>query len=87
MVKKEEAIYEEVSETFNSWGNKIGGYADFTQEDIRYDGEEDWILLLQIASQEEHIMWGDYGICNFFIHPDDLAKRDFSKVMYSWDCT
>jgi len=87
--KKEDAIFDEVSETFNSWGNKIGGYADFTQEDPRYydDEHEDWILLLQIASQDENIMWGDFGICNFFIHPDDLVKRDFSKVMYHWDCT
>lgn len=85
--KKEEEIFEEVTETFDSWKNKIGGYADFTQEDPRYNGHEDWILLLQIASQDENIMWGDYGICNFFIHPDDLAKRDFSKVMYNWDCT
>ena len=21
-----------------------------------------------------------------FIHPDDLEKRDFSKVVYNWDC-
>ncbi|MDN5490601.1 MAG: DUF1963 domain-containing protein, partial [Acinetobacter sp.] len=32
------------------------------------------------------IMWGDSGVGNFFIHPDDLEKRDFSKVVYNWDC-
>jgi uncharacterized protein YwqG len=83
---KEEAIFNELSETFSSWGSKIGGYADFTQEDPRFGHNEDWILLLQIASQGNDIMWGDYGICNFFIHPENLRKKDFSKVMYTWDC-
>ncbi|MEZ3479218.1 MAG: DUF1963 domain-containing protein, partial [Lachnospiraceae bacterium] len=23
---------------------------------------------------------------NFFINSEALAKRDFSKVMYCWDC-
>lgn len=67
-------------------GHKIGGYAFFTQTDPRQDVHEDYILLLQIDS-DEAILWGDVGVANFFIHPDDLAKKDFSKVMYSWDCT
>ena len=32
------------------------------------------------------MLWGDVGVCKFFIHPQDLAKRDFSKVLYNWDC-
>jgi len=67
-------------------GHKMGGYAFFTQTDPRQDINEDYILLLQIDSDKE-IMWGDVGVANFFIHPADLAKRDFSKVMYSWDCS
>ena len=68
-------------------GHKIGGYAYFTQYDPREEGEpsEDYILLLQIDSDEK-IMWGDAGVGNFFIHPDDLAMKDFSKVIYNWDC-
>lgn len=31
------------------------------------------------------LKWGENGIANFFIHPDDLKKRDFSKVLYNWD--
>lgn len=46
---------------------------------------EDYVLLLQIDTDDE-IMWGDSGVGNFVIHPDDLAKRDFSKVYYTWDC-
>lgn len=68
-------------------GHKIGGYAYFTQEDPRMYNEKlgDYIVLLQIDTDDE-IMWGDSGVGNFFIHPDDLAKKDFSKVMYNWDC-
>lgn len=29
--------------------------------------------------------WGSGGIGNFYIRPEDLARRDFSKVMYYWD--
>lgn len=71
---------------FESNGHKMGGYAFFTQSDPRHDVNEDYILLLQIDSDKE-ILWGDVGVANFFIHPDDLAKKDFSKVMYSWDCS
>ncbi len=86
------AIKEELEETlydeFSSSGHKIGGYAFFTQEDPRlYDDiKQHYILLLQIDTDDE-IMWGDSGVANFFIHPDDLAKKDFSKVVYNWDCT
>lgn len=66
-------------------GHKIGGYAYFTQNDPRRDKFEDYLLLLQIDSQDG-ISWGDAGVANFFIHPTDLANLDFSKVLYNWDC-
>lgn len=74
-------------DTFSSNGHKIGGYAYFTQAEPRdYESPfKDYILLLQMDSDNE-IMWGDVGVANFFIHPDDLRKKDFSKVMYNWDC-
>lgn len=68
--------------------SRLGGYPAFTQEDPRYKDElNDYELLIQIDSDNENIIWGDMGIANFFIHPDDLAKLDFSKVVYNWDCT
>jgi len=68
-------------------GHKIGGYAHFTQEDPRFweAAYEDYLLLLQIDSEGEGINWGDRGIANFFIKPDDLQALDFSKVLYHWD--
>jgi uncharacterized protein YwqG len=49
----------------------------------------DYELLLQIDSSEaeaDEICWGDVGVGNFFIRREDLRNRDFSKVLYTWDC-
>ena len=32
------------------------------------------------------IMFGDSGNCNFFISKEDLVKKDFSNVVYDWQC-
>lgn len=72
---------------FSGNGHKMGGYAFFTQHDSRSGnaGLDGYELLLQIDS-DDNIMWGDMGVANFFIHPTDLAKKDFSKVLFTWDC-
>ena len=68
-------------------GHHIGGYPIFTQDDPRSEEQlaEHKILLLQIDTEGD-IMWGDAGVGNFFITADDLKKRDFSRVLYNWDC-
>lgn len=68
-------------------GHKIGGYPDYTQNDIR--DEEYEILLLQIDSEEtekNEIIWGDCGIANFFIREKDLKELNFDRAIYNWDC-
>lgn len=82
---------EKYSEIISANGHRLGGYPFFTQSDPREYNEslQDYVLLLQIDTDDSEgidIMWGDSGVGNFFIHPDDLKKRDFSKVMYNWDC-
>ncbi|WP_409366938.1 YwqG family protein [Lysinibacillus sp. 38-6] len=69
-------------------GHKIGGYPFFTQEDPRAYGNytDSTTLLLQIDSEGDHIMWGDCGVCNFFITEEELKNKDFSNVVYNWDC-
>lgn len=71
--------------------HQVGGYSYFTQEDPRnyasngYEAYE--IMLLQIDSDMEiDLMWGDMGIGNFFITAEDLDARNFSRVLYNWDC-
>ena len=72
----------------NSLNHKMLGYSYFTQEDPRNEkkyGDYD-TLLIQIDSQGKYVSWGDGGIGNFFINKKSLLKKDFSKVLYSWDC-
>ena len=42
-------------------------------------------LLFQLDS-DDGVMWGDCGVGNFFITDADLKRRDFSRVLYNWDC-
>ena len=86
----EESI-DKVFEKLVSGGCRLGGYAYFTQDDLRYlKPDEDWLLLFQmdtVIENEVNIMWGDAGVANFFIRPSDLHNLDFSKVWFSWDCS
>lgn len=75
----------------NTQIHQILGYPNFTQTDPREYNEhlQNHILLFQIETDDmenNDIMWGDSGVANFFIHPDDLKNQDFSKLLYNWDC-
>lgn len=81
-----------VDEVYGS-GSRVLGYPYFTQWDIRSVNrayEEYDVLLLQLDSEDSgnewRIMWGDVGIGNFFIRKQALLNRDFSDVIYNWDC-
>lgn len=78
-----DALFDAVYERNGRGGHKIGGYPFFTQQDPRTDDRFE--LLLQFDTDEQ-MMWGDSGVGGFFIAPEDLARGDFSRVMYSWDC-
>jgi len=79
-------------------GSKMGGFAYFTQDDPRNSNElnkawslkeedkEEIIVLLQLDSDHDEMMWGDCGVANWHILKEDLLKLDFSKVFYTWDC-
>lgn len=83
--------FEEYDESYT--GHKVGGYPYFTQSDPRPDMENgDYydFLLFQLDTdsigEEDLVMWGDSGVGNFFINSEKLKKRDFSDVLYNWDC-
>lgn len=85
--KKE--LWEVYNDAFISGGHKVGGYPFFTQTDPREDEKSyrgNDILLLQVDSDFDDIMWGDSGVANFFICKEDLLNLDFSNVIYNWDC-
>ncbi|MBQ8824733.1 MAG: DUF1963 domain-containing protein [Ruminococcus sp.] len=78
------------NDSSNSFGHKIGGYPEFTQWDPRNEKDSHDVLLFQLDSEyydkENEIIWGDCGICNFFINQEKLKQCDFSDVIYNWDC-
>jgi len=69
--------------------HKMLGYSFFTQDDPRYVQKyRDYdTTLLQIESEGEYVLWGDCGVGNFFIHKKSLLEKDFSNVLYNWDCS
>ena len=88
--KGEKELWESYSDTFSGEGHKMLGYPCFAQNDPReWDKhlQEYNLLLLQIDSDyENEIEWGDSGVANFFIKEDDLRNRNFSNILYNWDC-
>lgn len=85
---------EDIDELFSEikgFGHKLLGYPYMYHDDR--DGKvkhHDYILLFQMDSDDaldNPIMWGDCGLCYFFIKEEDLKNCDFSKVLYSWGCS
>ena len=77
---------ENAGDELNS-GHWIGGYPFFTQYDPRDENRfPDYTFLLLQMDTDGGIMWGDAGVGNFFITQEDLKNKDFSKVLYNWDC-
>ncbi len=79
-------VLDEFGKMVRPQGHKMGGYAYFTQDDPRTKADP-MLLLLQLDSDEPmDLMWGDMGVGHFFIREKDLAKGDFTRVLYDWDC-
>ena len=86
---EKEECRESYWQAFSAQGHRMGGYAFFTQADPRSEApeDEDWTLLLQIDSDDSAgVMWGDLGVGHFFIPRLNLQRRDFSRILYTWDC-
>ena len=82
-----ELMHEILSPEFH----RIGGYAWFTQNDPRQ--EEKYRKYDTLLFQLDCMRWGgmsveigDEGVMNFFIPSENLKNRDFSDILYWWDC-
>lgn len=71
----------------------IGGYADFTQYDIRaHDEKEKTESLIKIDSNIRMgdkypvLNIGDGGIINVLISKKDLKEKNFKNAIVTWDC-
>jgi uncharacterized protein YwqG len=78
--------YEKLSDDCYSCDSRIGGYPYFVQNDSLGFDDEDFLLLQLDIDDECDIMFGDSGNCVFSIPKDALKNRDFSKVVYDWQC-
>lgn len=85
----------DICEEFSFTGHRMGGYPFFTQNDPReYEDALNAYTIMLFQMDSDHgingnnwdILWGDCGVANFFITPEQLKNRDFSKVLYNWDC-
>ncbi len=93
------ALSEILFDLYDNSGSKVGGYAYFTQSDPRIDNPEhnellgllpdadpEWVLLFQMDSDHDDLMWGDSGVANWFITKQDLQERRFDRILFNWDC-
>lgn len=78
---------EKLWDTRSGDGSKLLGFPYFCQEDPRGIGTEKYdTLLFQLDSDFKHVMWGDSGVGNYFINSEALKRRDFSDILFYWDC-
>lgn len=65
----------------------VGGHPVFTQYDFRAPGRfDDYDRTLLRLTSDRNLMWGDLGEAVFMIRRRDLLMRDFSAVIFHWDC-
>jgi len=96
---KEERDYDiftpdEEDEEEDGTHHQLGGFPFFTQSDPRsekaeYEGFDTLLFQLDSDMAEDRrdlVLWGDCGVANFFISSEALKRRDFSRVLYNWDC-
>jgi uncharacterized protein YwqG len=66
----------------------VGGHPVFTQHDFREPGRfDDYDRTLLRLTSDRNLIWGDCGEAVFLIRRRDLLDRDFSSVIFYWDCT
>ena len=76
--------------------SQCDGFAFFTQDDPREYNEEykkfDTVLFQLNSEFDENtrnwkVCIGDAGVINFFINREKLKNKDFSEILYNWDCS
>ncbi|MBO5981515.1 MAG: DUF1963 domain-containing protein, partial [Clostridia bacterium] len=88
----EEDYQEDITKRFITVGHSLYGTPVFAQYDPRENEEYQKYdtLLLQVfthrTQNETKIQIGDEGAIQFFIPRENLKKKDFSDILYWWDC-
>lgn len=63
---------------------RLGGFPDYDNDDVLFPGDPR--VLLALVNNNANLTLGDLGHANFYIHPDDLAARNFDRVVFGYDC-
>lgn len=83
-------MFDEIHQSTPPNAIKVGGHPEFTQDDPRLYRDKHLrrydTVLMQIG-YSEYICIGDAGEMSLLINSEDLANRDFSKTLYTWDCS
>ncbi|MDR2348766.1 MAG: DUF1963 domain-containing protein, partial [Bifidobacteriaceae bacterium] len=85
----EAALADRWQRAFGPDRHRLGGQPSFPGDDPRLTPRYASFsaLLLQLQTDPAAgLDWGEGGACHFFIEPGRLAQRDFSRVVYHWDC-
>lgn len=88
----EEDTREDIAKRFCTVGHSLYGTPMFAQYDPRESEEYQKYdtLLLQVfthrTQNETKIQIGDEGAIQFFIPKENLKNKDFSDILYWWDC-
>ena len=88
----DEDTQEDITRKFVTVGHSLYGTPTFAQYDPRESEEYQKYdtLLLQVfthrTQNETKIQIGDEGAIQFFIPGENLKKKDFSDILYWWDC-
>ena len=92
-------LYEKLQDLVDysdDYHSQCEGFPYFTQEDPRKYEEKYQkydTLLFQLDSEHDKtkgkwkVCIGDAGVINFFINREKLKNKDFSEILYNWDCS
>ena len=83
------AWYGKLREACESPVITLGGYADFTQSDPRYDVKEnrdECLFKLDSCGSYDKISIGDSGILFALISQEDIENKNFENAIVDWDC-
>lgn len=87
--KRKSGLREEIEAIVYPQPALLGGYADFTQNDVRKNKKykEYTECLLKLDNQfYKKLEIGDMGIINILISKEDLINNELEKSIVVWDC-
>ena len=87
--KRKAGVKESLSSIVYPYQALLGGYADFTQEDVRktkkYVNYTECLIKIDDGISKK-IRIGDSGIINILIKPEDLINNKLENSVVVWDC-